>query len=42
MYNTELVLDAITISVHNKFNWITINFDRTQHGISSIQNFIIL
>ena len=33
--NTELVLDAITRSVHGKFNCITVNFDRAQHGIYS-------
>ena len=30
-----------TRSVHCKFNGITINFDRTQHSIYQIQNFII-
>ena len=29
-------LDEITISVHGKFNCITVNFDRTQHDIHYI------
>ena len=31
----------MTRSVHCRFNCITVNFDKTQHGIYTIQNFII-
>ena len=36
--NTESVYDAITRSVHNKFNCITVFFDRTQHGIKTFKS----
>ena len=34
-------LDAIKRSVHGKFNGISVNFDRTQHGIYLIKNLIL-
>ena len=34
-------LDAITKSVQGKFSSITVSFDRTQHPIFLIHNFII-
>ena len=37
----EIILDTITKMVLCKFNCITVNFDRTLHGIYMIQNFII-
>ena len=37
-YSTRLSLSAITRSVHCKFNCITVNIDKTQHGIYLIQN----
>ena len=33
MYNQPTQNNAITRSEHGKFNCITVNFDKTQHGI---------
>ena len=38
MNNT--VTDAITRSVHDKFNCVTVNFARTQHGIFILGRYI--
>ena len=40
-FNTELVGGAITRSVHNRLNCITVNFDKSKHGIYMVLNFII-
>ena len=39
--NKSMETTAITRRVYCKFNCVAVNFDRTQHGIYLIQNFIV-
>ena len=37
MINTEWVWEVITTSVHDKFNCVTVIYDKTQHSIYTIK-----